>query len=289
MVSHGVLKEEMKICASIAGMTKGPECPPDSMHFASPHPLMIMIEPEAASFYVQSRFELPSYENNFFIVDVDGGNVDLVLHKKTSAGFGLEVQNLARSSGGLFGGSLVDKAFFYFLSGKIICFRKFARARPEAAFRINNWCETMINTFDGDMTYLYELDLPATLAQTWEEDESSKNRSSSAAGFYDAIVLSVDDILGLFDPIVNDILRLIKSSMIVNGLLEPIDSNMSERLSFNAITIIGSFSRSPYLRERIKQELSAQMWPLVLPDEPGSVLCCGAVKCGIERARGFWV
>ncbi|CAM6117504.1 unnamed protein product [Calypogeia fissa] len=130
-------KQEMKICASMAGMTKGAECPLESADMASPHPVIIIIQPEAASFYFQRKFPLAlSTGDKFLIVDVGGETVDLVLHEKIGSGSGLKIREVSPSSGGLFGGSFVDKAFFEFLSRKISCFEDFARAYTASILKL---------------------------------------------------------------------------------------------------------------------------------------------------------
>jgi hypothetical protein len=67
-------KQEMKICASMAGMVNGSDCPPDLVDSASPHPIIIAIEPEAASCYCQGKVQFPlDSGDHFLVVDVGGG------------------------------------------------------------------------------------------------------------------------------------------------------------------------------------------------------------------------
>lgn len=75
--------------------------------------------------------------------------------------------------------------------------------------------------------------------------------------------------LGLFDPLVDGIIGLIESKMI-DGL--------------RAMMIVGGFSGSPYLVKRIREEFSSRVETIVVPDEPGAAICCGAVQYGIYGA-----
>ncbi|CAM6111814.1 unnamed protein product [Calypogeia fissa] len=219
-------KQEMKICASMAGMTKGAECPLDSADMASPHPVIIVIEPEAASFYCQTKVPLAlSTGDKFLIVDVGGGTVDLVLHEKIGSGSGLKVREVSPSSGGLFGGSFVDKAFFEFLRRKISCFDDFARANTDSIIKL--------------------------------------------MGSYDAIELSLEDMRSLFDPVADEIIKLTESKLIED---------------LRAMMIVGGFSGSPYLVKRINQEFSGRVGIIVIPEEPGAAICCGAVSFGLYGA-----
>ncbi|CAM6108423.1 unnamed protein product [Calypogeia fissa] len=263
-------KQEMKICASMAGMTKGAECPLESADMASPHPVIIVIEPEAASFYCQTKVPLAlSTGDKFLIVDVGGGTVDLVLHEKIGSGSGLKVREVSPSSGGLFGGSFVDKAFFEFLRRKISCFEDFARADTDSILKLMGRWDTIKRSFDGNMHFPYDLELPARLATAWEKHESSSNRFSHIAGSYDAIELSLEDMRSLFDPVVDEIIKLIECKLIED---------------LRAMMVVGGFSGSPYLVKRINDEFSGRVGIIVIPEEPGAAICCGAVLFGLYGA-----
>ncbi|CAM6117502.1 unnamed protein product [Calypogeia fissa] len=119
------------------------------------------------------------------------------------------------------------------------------------------------------MHFPYDLELPARLATAWEKYESSSNRFSNIAGSYDAIKLSLEDIRSLFDPVVDEIIKLIESRLIED---------------VRAIMVVGDFSRSPYLVKRINDEFSGRVGIIVTPEEPGAMLCRGAVLFGLYGA-----
>lgn len=149
-----VSKQEMKKCASMAGMTRGSDCPLDMVDTASPHPVIIVLEPEAASLYCQGKVEFPlNGGDKFLIVDVGGGTVDLVLHEKIGGGSGLKVREVSPSCGGLFGGSFVDQAFFDFLTQKIGCFQAFAQTHTDSVLKLKGWWETVKYGFDGSTNF----------------------------------------------------------------------------------------------------------------------------------------
>lgn len=133
-------QQEMKICASMAGMTKGPECPTDLMDSASPYPVLLVIEPEAVLLHCQRKLQFPLYRGDrFLIVDPGRETVDLVLSEKVGSGPGLNVREASFSSGGLCGVSFLDKAFFDFLNCKISCFQEFARANADSVLKLKGW------------------------------------------------------------------------------------------------------------------------------------------------------
>ncbi|CAM6113809.1 unnamed protein product [Calypogeia fissa] len=262
-------KQEMTTCAEIAGLVQGPHC---KVMDASPHEAIIVLEPEAASFYCQKLSDFPlSDGDKFLVVDAGGGTVDLVLHQKNGPPWSKKVKELSPSSGGLCGGTYVDEGFFKFLSGRIRCFQKFAAAQPQSVLRLQSWWETIKFSFDGNMLFDYELELPAKLARAWEEDdapEGGSGWSNRVDVCYDAIELTLEDMLSIFDPVVDNILDLINDELIPD---------------LKAMMVVGGFSASPYLIKRIKEAYSQRLAPgaIIFPKEPGSAICCGAVAFGV--------
>lgn len=176
-------KHEMTICAEIAGLVQGPHCKDLT---ASPHPAIIVLEPDAASLYCQQKSDfLLGDGDKFLVVDAGGGTVDLALHEKVGPPCNMTVREVAPSSGGLCGATYVDDGFFKFLSQKIRCFRAFIAEEPQIALKLLSLWEPIKRSFTGNMLFDYELDLPAKLARAWEEDEGSKTGSRTAV--YDAV------------------------------------------------------------------------------------------------------
>lgn len=270
--NRSILEEEMKICASMAGMTKGSWCPSNSIDSASPYPLIFVPEPDAVALYCERKFHLPL--RNFLVVD-DRGTVNLVSHEKIGVRSGLKVERCPyvrevspTSDSGLCGGC-VDKAFFDFCCRKISCFRVFSRTHTDSALKLFGWWDIIKFEFDGSLQFSYELELPARLSRAWEVYETSNNRFPTVSGSgYDTIELSLDDMRRLFDAAVDGILRLI-------------ELNMTEGL--NGMAIVGSFSSSPYLVKRIKETFSARVCAIIVPSDPEALRSCGAVLNGIWR------
>lgn len=205
------------------------------------------------------------------MVDAGGGTVDLALHQKAGPPWSKKVREVAPSSGGLCGGTYVDEGFFKFLRQTIPCFKKFADENSQTVLKLQSWWDTVRCDFDGNMQFNYELELPVKLARAWEEHDAIRGGRFNAVASQDSIDLTLEDMLGIFDPVVEQILQLISDQMIP-GL--------------KAMMIVGGFSASPYLIKRIKAAFSQKLAPgtIIFPKEPGSAICCGAVAFGVGES-----
>ncbi|CAM6123017.1 unnamed protein product [Calypogeia fissa] len=74
-------KQTMHICAQMSGLVQGRHSQDKD---ASAHPLVIVLEPEAASVYCQKKLKDCHFRkgSKFLVVDAGGGTVDLVVHEK---------------------------------------------------------------------------------------------------------------------------------------------------------------------------------------------------------------
>lgn len=161
-------KNLMVHCAEIAGLVQGPQCRDQE---ASLHPIRIVLEPEAAGFYCLQKFKdrILNEGSKFFVVDVGGETVNLVIHQKIGDS-GMTVKELTCSSGDLCGGTFVDKAFIKFLGRKIDCLTKLNWRYPSTMLTIQGYWENLKRGFDGKQRPC-DLELPAKLARAWQEFE----------------------------------------------------------------------------------------------------------------------
>lgn len=259
-------KREMKKCAEIAGLVQGPHCKDGE---ASPHPAIIVLEPEAASFYCQEEADFTLDDGDkFLVVDAGGGTVDFALHEKVGPPWSKKVKEVVPSSGGLCGGTYVDERFLEFLCQNIRCFRKFAEENSQIVLSLLSWWETIKRTFDGSMPFNYNLDLPPKLARAWEDDDALKSGQVNAGASYDFISVTLKDMLRIFHPVVDQILQLIDQQIVPD---------------LKALMVVGGFAASPYLKRRIEAAFSQKLvsGTIIFPKEPGSAICCGAVAYGV--------
>lgn len=85
-------KQLMKSCAEEAGLIQSAYTNTDST--ASPHPLLIVLEPEAAAVYCLHKMKSLSFdiEDKFLTADIGGGTVDIVIQEKVESGGEVDLQ-----------------------------------------------------------------------------------------------------------------------------------------------------------------------------------------------------
>ena len=106
-------KATMRTCMTSAGLVNGAD--------GSRHPLIMVLEPEAASFYCHKGISEQSLRvgDKLLVADIGGGTSDIVVQEAVvSVGdqsSGYKVREVTTSSGGLSGGTYVDAQFMEFL------------------------------------------------------------------------------------------------------------------------------------------------------------------------------
>ena len=260
-------KQTMKACAEKAGMVKGPGCD-DVFAAASPFPLHIILEPEAASVYCQEKAKASlklRKGDKLLIADVGGGTIDLVLHEKVDDDpESLKVHEVVNSYGELGGGTYLDSRFLSCLSEKIGCFKKFCKVHPAIVTRIFGSWQEMKTHFNG-VGYSAVLPLPRKLSLAWEKYDNDCGSGRSNNGDYDEVRLEDYDFMKIFRPEVKKVLRLIEKQ--VGGV--------------RVLMVVGGFAASPYLMNRIREKFRGMVEEIIVPEDPGSAICHGAVRLHI--------
>ncbi|GAQ90012.1 Molecular chaperones HSP70/HSC70 [Klebsormidium nitens] len=270
-------KQEMKRIAEAAGLI-GPG--------ASPHPLLIVLEPEAAAVYCDRHMAaarggikrgdvfliaVPSYDKRraaapgrikrgdvFLIADVGGGTVDLIVQEKMDR----SLREVSRGSGDLCGGTYVDGAFLEFLGDRIPCLERFLDAHPRQMVLLMSWWEQQKRGFNGAGNPVV-FDLPARLAAMWEKEDSEVFEDR------DRLIISPAELRSIFDPTLDKILALI-------------DAQLAASPKCDQLFLVGGFSQSPYLIKRVTETFAHRVANIVTPPEPGTAICQGAVLFGLD-------
>lgn len=158
-------KATMKHCMVSAGLVDGMD--------GSPYPLIVVLEPEAASFHCHKVIyeQILEVGDKLLVADVGGGTSDIVVQEVVSIGKSYSRKEVTTSSGGLCGGTYVDARFMDFLHRKIgPCLPECVAKHPNIyAQLIRAWEYTKTNfghlSTRGDCT---DIDLPNRLAIEWE-------------------------------------------------------------------------------------------------------------------------
>ncbi|CAM6123583.1 unnamed protein product [Calypogeia fissa] len=264
-------KQQMKRCAERAGLVFGPS---NTYGEASPHPIIIVLEPEAASVYCLHH--LKKIHNNYLppkrkilVVDAGGGTVDLVLHEtvNSSANGTNQVKEICSgSSGALCGSTFVDAAFYKLLSQKMSCYEQYISENPSGRSRIRKEWEGHKICFDGDVGRT--IWLPAGLSRYWEHYCETNCLIPPADG-YEVIEITLEEMKEVFDCAVNPILELIKQQL-----------NQVSSEEVDALVVVGGFSGSKYLMDRIHREFGRRVTQIINPPHAGKAVVSGAVAYG---------
>lgn len=260
-------KQLMKTYAEKAGMVKDAKC--QTHEDASPYPVDIILEPEAASIFCQQKATFLNIKqgDKMLIADVGGGTIDIVVHEKANNNAGsMEVHEVVASYGEVGGGTYVDSHFFHFLSQKIGCFRDFCCNNTSICIDIYAWWQRVKLGFDGD-GYSVEYMLPGKLRDAWEKYDKEQDVQRKDKDFYDVLRLEDKDFRSIFDPEVEKVLSLIEQQ--IEGV--------------RVLMVVGGFSASPYLRKRIQSRFKTKVDEVIIPEDPGNAICNGAVQLHMSR------
>ncbi|KAH7283572.1 hypothetical protein KP509_34G014100 [Ceratopteris richardii] len=266
-------KQLMRCYAEKAGMIQGPDSPKGVP--ASPRPLHIILEPEAASAYCQdSMNESLAFKtgDRILIADVGGGTIDLVVHEILECdarGGATKVKEVVPSYGAIGGGTFVDRHFFKLVENRISCFKDYCeRVNPSMPMHLFKWWQGVKLDFDGSSGYSAKFSLIRSgLDEEWQKYDRNRGVQKDD-GHYRSLSLDLDDLRQIFDPEVNKVLRLIE---------QQIDT-------VEIIVVVGGFGGSQYLRKMVKKRFNDRMKHIILPMDPGRAICRGAVGLYMRRS-----
>ncbi|GET01985.1 hypothetical protein GLOIN_2v1871395 [Rhizophagus clarus] len=217
--------------------------------------LKFTTEPEAAAIdsisLLRSEYHLNSGDL-FMVVDCGGGTVDLTTRELLD---GDKLSEITVRSGDNCGSCYVDQAFIEFLGSKIdFCI-------PTKILFTGQEGE-----FENYYLNLEEYEPIKQLCITGEEKEKLEaNEWMVEAKF--------EDIRNMFDPVIERILTLIRGQL-----------NQLERRGkkISLMLLVGGFSESVYLQDRIKKEFP-ELPNISVPKNPVTSVMKGAVKFGLSE------
>lgn len=255
---------KQKITASVqmAGMVEGPCCPPDRADQASPHPLKLVPEPEAAAVHclLTTRNGVrPEPGTQILVVDVGSGTLDLTVYAFREWLKLAEVKQ--RSVGGL---PSLERNVFQYLADRIPCLDDFLTENPSVRKDIQNRWEDIKFTFDGSEEWRSkEFEIPRKLANAWKRADDSRLGDFCS---YDLLTITSQDLRHIFDPLLDQ-------------LLECIDGELGTAKGATLL-LVGGLAGSPYVQKRVEEAFRCRVGSILVPADPGSAVCQGAVAMG---------
>ncbi|RHZ81662.1 hypothetical protein Glove_117g482 [Diversispora epigaea] len=253
----------MRECALNADLIKTKE---------SPY-LIFTTEPEAASIHCMrssKEYEL-KIGDSFMVVDCGGGTVDLSTKILSE---GEKLKEAIEQNGEECGGIFVDKEFLKFLGKKV------GRLAVEMVSKnhygdlqrmLQEFCQFVKIPFTGKSEGFksYELDLEQicpVIKQYVINEYKEKMEEDDWV-----VTIEFNDVRSMFDPVIEKILRLIRSQL-------------EKWENCSAMILVGGFSESKYLQSRIRKEFNTSMNnKIFVPPEPMMAIVKGAVKFGLNQ------
>ncbi|MCX5189953.1 Hsp70 family protein [Streptomyces sp. NBC_00268] len=256
---------------------------------ADPERLLLAIEPEAAALYCHLRMpdaasgpleraRLPLHLDGFrsVVVDCGGGTVDITAYESHGdAGPSIALREIGLATGGWLGSEYVNRAFLdktladRFGPGVL---KRIERDHPGELLKLSGQWEQAKATveLDRDADSVTQVLDPVRIevpAAVWDLlDEPVRARLTRDAGLPAQIVLSPDEVEGLFDERVDGILDKVAEQLATIGRTRGTDPDPE------TLVLVGGFARSPWLRERMRARFGERHRILVPPDPALAVL-----------------
>ncbi|KAH8595949.1 hypothetical protein B0O99DRAFT_511415 [Bisporella sp. PMI_857] len=224
------------------------------------HPVVLIKEPEAAALYTLYVNERAlSVGDAFVVCDAGGGTVDLITYEVRSMQPALELAEVVPGSGGMAGSLGLNKRFTEAVQNVVgddqwIELKKgvgYAKAMTEFDKNIKT-------AFRGDV----EEDFFVSFPQAKLEDNPDENLTGNCW------TMTGRDVKAIFDPLINDILRLI-DEQVKNALIK------RQGRDLKGIFLVGGFGSSQYLKKCI--EKSFPDIQVIQPDDAWAAIVKGAV------------
>ncbi|OTA93248.1 hypothetical protein M434DRAFT_11786 [Hypoxylon sp. CO27-5] len=202
------------------------------------HPVVLIKEPEAAALYTLHVHQRALNVGDAFVVcDAGGGTVDLITYEVTSLSPALELVEVVPGSGGMAGSLGLNKRFTEAVQN-LVGDEQWIKLKKGVGWSkaLNEWEKIIKTGFQGDLDEEYFVSFP----QAKLEDDPEENLIGNCW------TMSGKDVQEIFDPLVNDIIRLI-DEQIKSALLK----RQGEGLK--GIFLVGGFGSSQYLKSCIER------------------------------------
>ncbi|XP_053399649.1 heat shock 70 kDa protein 12A-like [Mercenaria mercenaria] len=248
--------------------------------------LNISLEPEAASLFCRHYRHLEKSDKDatwmstygpgrrYLVLDAGGGTVDVTVHEVMSDE---KLKEIYKASGGAWGGTKVDDAFYNFLS-EIAGTSVMAKFKAEY---IDDYLD-LFRSFEIKKRKVglktesrLNIELPVALVNLVNEMRGEPLQEAMMKTHYSNQIRMVNNKLridskiaeGFFEPAVNSIIEHVKS-LLKELTNSPVD----------AILMVGGFSESPMLQETVQSNFPELK--VIIPYEAGLAVVKGAVIFG---------
>ncbi|KAH0558375.1 hypothetical protein GP486_004965 [Trichoglossum hirsutum] len=239
----------------------------------SEHGLEILSEPEAAALYT---FKYAGHSSSMIrandrivVCDAGGGTVDLISYDVLQVE-PLIVRECAAGTGDYCGSTFIDRNFERLFALRMG--RHYDALRPEHHQQVVKNFETAKMAFrDAPGQHKFFVNIPTV-------DEI---KEAGVEGGH--LGISRQEMRSLFDPVVDQIIDLIKHQVMI---VSQGPQRVNVRRIRPSILLVGGFGESEYLHKRVSQWASQYDVQVIQPREASTAIVRGAVLKGIEPQSG---
>ncbi|KAF9951090.1 hypothetical protein BGZ72_007311 [Mortierella alpina] len=228
-----------------------------------PHRLLLISEPEAAALYCEKKCDQFSigHGQRFMICDAGGGTVDLIVFEVAVGPHGRTLREVTRGSGHSCGSIFLDERMEALLR------KRFAKWQ-EKGLTAANWVQLM-ETFIHNVKPLFDgiedqyITMPAVPGRA--------DLTDYEIGLEDGVLTVTAEEMRreVFDPVVNDVLRLIQHQL------------QQTHFQCHAIFLVGGFGCSSYLHTRVQAEFGSRVSMIGVPPRAELAVVRGAAYAGL--------
>ncbi|CAB4375331.1 unnamed protein product [Rhizophagus irregularis] len=262
----------MRRCAHKANLIKDKDSPR----------LQFTTEPEAAAIYCMEsklkEYNLLKAGTTFMIVDCGGGTVDLTTRKLNGIE-PLQLGEVTERTGDFCGSTFIDRLFVEFLREKLgtsAIDLLIENHYGQLQYMVQEFCRRVKEPFTGDnVLFRYDLDIeenaPVLLQYVSKEVKDIMEEDEWL------IEITYHDVKYWFDYIIDRIINMIHVQL---------SNSINNGETCSAMFLVGGFSESKYLQQRIKQEFQKEneenKIKIIPPNQPIAAIVRGAAMYGLS-------
>ncbi|KAF8853277.1 Hsp70 family protein-like protein [Acephala macrosclerotiorum] len=235
--------------------------------------IFTIAEPEAAAIATLTAYADPfakdaiKVNEHILICDCGGGTVDVTTYTVTQVNPQLTFDELCIGIGGKCGSTYIDRNFHALLS------ERFGQAFDDLSYNHKGIGSAFMACFEN-----VKCDFGLEPNQTMFEIDQLKMDVATSAYYQPderTVVLSHEDMKGLFDPVIQEITSLVE---------DQVERAKNRRgAQINRIILVGGFGGSPYLQSELTGWCKAHGDIMLLcPKDPQAAIVKGAALRGLE-------
>jgi molecular chaperone DnaK (HSP70) len=239
--------------------------------------LLLVLEPEAAAIHCQEKqsLQLPP-GTRFIIVDCGGGTVDITAHETMA---GNTLSEIAVGTGGAYGSIYVDRTFMEYLKSRLTpeAIDSFHDEEPmEYLEMLSDWERIKCGFDPGKNEEVTYFPLRVRLYNLLNKNfpHILERLAAGQKGDDENVFLSRGTMESIFRPVLDNIVQTVGAQL----------SRLGKR-GCDYIFLVGGFSTSPLLKQRIRDEFGGRVKDIIVPPVPGAAIVEGAVSFGLNPEK----